>query len=71
MFGILSAATASGVVRSMDSNPVFHAESSFVHEGEKMESGWYFWNETWSDPHGPFDSEEEAVRVLRNYAAEL
>jgi hypothetical protein len=32
---------------------------------------WYFWNETWSDHYGPFDSEAEARRSLAEYAAKL
>jgi hypothetical protein len=32
-------------------------------------AGWYFWNETWADRHGPFDSEEKAREELAIYVA--
>lgn len=35
-----------------------------VHE----ENGkWYFWDETWADRHGPYNSREEAQRNLNFY----
>lgn len=32
---------------------------------------WYFWNETWSDVEGPFESEEEARESLIKYSIEI
>jgi ABC-type ATPase with predicted acetyltransferase domain len=28
---------------------------------------WFFWDETWSDPYGPYASRKEAVEALRKY----
>lgn len=28
---------------------------------------WYFWDETWADKYGPFDTEEEARADLLKY----
>jgi hypothetical protein len=33
-------------------------------------AGWYFWNETWSDCYGPYDTEEEAKEELNRYCVE-
>lgn len=30
--------------------------------------GWYFWDETWSNRHGPFATRAEAVEARENYA---
>lgn len=32
---------------------------------------WYFWDETWSDRYGPFDTEEKAKEELAKYAVYL
>lgn len=40
------------------SNPIFFDES----EGQ-----WYFWNETWSDRHGPYNTYAEASEALWQY----
>lgn len=34
---------------------------------EQDTDGWYFWDETWADRHGPFDSEEKAREALDHY----
>jgi hypothetical protein len=34
----------------------------------QKEDGWYYWSETWTDEHGPFDSSEEAQYFLYVYA---
>lgn len=28
---------------------------------------WYFWDETWSNSYGPFDTEDIAKDKLKNY----
>ena len=32
--------------------------------------GWFFWNETWSDPIGYWDTEEKAREELNRYCVE-
>lgn len=34
---------------------------------DEKDGKWYFWNETWSDPLGPYDTKEEAHREFRRY----
>lgn len=29
---------------------------------------WWFWNETWSDAYGPYETEEEAAKAATEYA---
>lgn len=36
-----------------------------VHTGAE---GWYYWDETWAERHGPFESEHEARMSLAEYA---
>lgn len=31
---------------------------------------WWFWDETWADRHGPFESEAAAEAALRAYVVE-
>jgi len=31
---------------------------------------WYFWDETWADRHGPFETKEEADKELDKYVKE-
>lgn len=33
----------------------------------QREDGWYFWDETWTVDHGPYDSEVEARQHLAQY----
>jgi hypothetical protein len=35
-----------------------------VHEEDGK---WYFWDETWADRHGPYDTEEIARAELKKY----
>jgi len=28
---------------------------------------WYFWEETWTNPHGPFKTSEECRQALEEY----
>ena len=30
--------------------------------------GWYFWNESWSQAHGPYETEQQAREELKQYA---
>ena len=32
---------------------------------------WHFWNETWSDAIGPYDTEEECKIALNSYCREI
>lgn len=32
---------------------------------------WWFWDETWSDRLGPFDTEEQTKEALRQYCEEV
>ena len=39
---------------------------------ERLEDGtWIFWDETWANWHGPFDTEELCRKNLKEYAREL
>lgn len=42
----------------MDSDPVHYDEE---------QDAWFFWEETWADRQGPFNTREEAVQALSNY----
>ncbi len=33
----------------------------------EYEDGWYFWDETWADKHGPYDTEQQARTALVIY----
>lgn len=39
-----------------------------IHE---FENKWYFWDENWLDRIGPYESEYDADKALKNYADEL
>lgn len=32
---------------------------------------WWFWDETWTDAHGPFDTKVEADKAVNEYARSL
>jgi hypothetical protein len=59
----------------MTRDPVFYLEEEQVWEelgGEKAHpTGWYFWNETWSDCYGPYVTEEECRHKLAEYCKTL
>lgn len=56
----------------MSHDPVFHESESWVDGwGTRQPAGWYFWDETWSDAIGPFDTEEDCRTDLKEYAEEL
>lgn len=33
--------------------------------------GWYFWDETWSHAHGPYETESEAIESCNRYVKSL
>lgn len=41
-----------------------------VHKDPESENDWYFWDETWVDKVGPFNSETEARTALDKYVKE-
>ncbi len=55
------------------SDPVFvHKTNTPIQEGGANDlPGWYFWDETWADYHGPFATELEARESLKNYCETL
>lgn len=44
---------------------------SYEYAFEPHRSGWYFWDETWSEQHGPYNSYPEVVWALKDYTKEL
>ena len=44
-----------------------HSHSAVHEENGK----WYFWDETWADRYGPYDSEEEAKEKFDTYVLEF
>jgi len=34
-------------------------------------TSWYFWDETWSNRHGPYETEKEARAILGQYVKQL
>ena len=58
----------------IEHDPTFYVyPSEALENGEYSgwECGWYFWDETWSNPVGPFSSQEEVRQALEDYAREL
>ena len=43
----------------------------FCHKVGGWPIGWYFWDETGADRHGPYESEEEAEKQLDRYCKEV
>lgn len=35
------------------------------------ESGWYFWDETWTDRYGPYETAQDAASALHEYGESL
>ena len=44
------------------------AKERIVHQDE--DGKWYFWNDTWSERHGPYNSEEETLEKLDKYCVQ-
>ena len=49
-----------------ESNPI-----CFILAGTKVDTGWYFYAETWTHRYGPFVSYSEAAKALKSYALDL
>ena len=48
------------------------ARDDYIHKVIFTENDqWFFWDETWSQKHGPFQSEDEAVDNLKRYCNHL
>jgi len=56
-----NAKAADGVATFVPAEPVHLDE----------DGSWYFWNETWSDKHGPYDSKETAITEMHKYSREM
>lgn len=41
------------------------------YDDQKRSPGWYFYDETWANSHGPFGTREEAKEALMSYAERL
>ncbi len=58
-------------------DPVFQVTKEWLENCDSdrrhlfMEGFWYFWNETWSDAEGPYDSEFIAREWLHRYLNQL
>lgn len=50
-------------------NPIFEVDNENNEEG--MEVGWYFWDETWTNIHGPFNTRQKVRNELKKYSEEL
>lgn len=40
-------------------------------EHDLMYDTWWFWDETWASQYGPYESRDEAIIALNNYASSL
>lgn len=51
---------------SFDNRTFFEGEfnTNPIYEQDGL---WYFWDETWTDSYGPFDTEEQAKEAIRTY----
>lgn len=38
---------------------------------DTLDHKWYFWDETWADRVGPYDTEEDARIALKEYCKKL
>lgn len=59
---------------NIEHDPVFYVSEDETREDAEYsgwDTGWYFWDETWSDPVGPFSTQAEARKSLEDYAREL
>lgn len=51
-------------------NPIFYHHGGAIDDCWEPE-GWYFWTETWADYVGPYNTEEDAKTMLKEYAEAL
>ena len=54
----------------IDDETSYSHEVSPVHK-DSEDGKWYFWDETWADRIGPFDSYKEASDACTKYGEEL
>jgi hypothetical protein len=54
-------------------NPIFQAEKIMDGplDGHVLPGKWYFYDKTWGDIIGPYESEHEAEVALKAYANQL
>ncbi len=52
-------------------DPLFYSPEEWSDAGDRRGAGWYFWNETWSQAHGPFTDYQAARSALKEYANRL
>jgi hypothetical protein len=45
------------MIETSISDPVFEVKEPTIWHGIAVPPGWYFWDETWADWHGPYTSE--------------
>lgn len=48
-----------------------HLTEDEILAGYYCASGWYFWDETWANVYGPFDTKDDAVSALIDYCERL
>lgn len=65
--GVYIPESPSDPIRCWDLMPTFEDRDLIGWDGP----GWYFWNETWTDLHGPFATLEETRTALRTYGKQL
>lgn len=54
-------------------DPVFYQDMNDPDDMDTMQRtpGWYFWQETWADTMGPYETEAAAREALKVYAEQL
>lgn len=50
------------------SDPIHFAKDPYPDEHDWRGPGWYFWDETWADRVGPYETYEIAKQRLIDYA---
>jgi len=51
----------------MARSPNDAVHSRWIIANDKVIRNWFFWDETWSNEHGPFNTEKEARQALDDY----
>ena len=52
-------------------DPVFRMKTMWLMHGHPRPPGWYFWDETWGNEHGPFETEQLSRKKLAEYVEHL